>query len=98
MKVDITSESPVKKKLSVAVPEKDVLEELEVAYSKLKKQARIPGFRPGKIPRSLLEQRYGPSVEAEVYETLVRKTMVKALDIQRLSQCLICLQYIFHYR
>src|SRR6266446_6343043 len=79
MKVRIESISPVKKKLLISVPEDEVLEEFDEAYRDLNKHARIPGFRPGKIPRALLEKRFGDSIQSEVYEKLVRKSILQAV-------------------
>ncbi len=85
MKVKVDSLSNIKKKLSVTVPEGDVIEGLDEAYRKVGQQAQIPGFRPGKIPRSLLEKRFGSAVEAEVYQDLVKKTVAQALDENKLN-------------
>ncbi|HLG19469.1 MAG TPA: trigger factor [Bdellovibrionota bacterium] len=79
VKVDIESLSPVKKKLSISVPEEMVLEEIETAYKKVGKQVQIPGFRSGKVPRTILEQRFGPAVEGEVFEELIRRTVFDAV-------------------
>ncbi len=80
MKVSIETLSPVKKKLNISVAEDEVMEEIELAYRTAARQAQIPGFRPGKAPRHILEKKFGASIEGEVYENLVRKTFVKALQ------------------
>jgi trigger factor len=53
MQVTVKDVSTVKKILSIEVPEKDVVQELDNAYKTLKKNAKIKGFRPGKAPRSV---------------------------------------------
>lgn len=71
MKVAVEEISPVKKSLKIEVPEEIVTKELSAAYSDLNQRVRIPGFRQGKAPRSLLEQRYAASVEEDVIRRLV---------------------------
>jgi len=71
MKVAVEEISSVKKSLKIEVPEEVVTRELEAAYTDLNQRVRIPGFRPGKAPRSLLEQRFKGSVEEDVIRKLV---------------------------
>src|SRR5436190_1205008 len=85
MQSDLESLSNIKKKISVRIPEADVLAEFDGVYNRLSKQAQIPGFRKGKVPRPILEKRFAGDVEAEVYENLVRKTMVDAIKKHELS-------------
>jgi trigger factor len=79
VKVDIEEISTVKKSLKIEVPEEIVTRELAAAYTDLNQRVRIPGFRPGKAPRSLLEQRYAASVEEDVVRKLVPDYYQKAI-------------------
>jgi trigger factor len=54
-----------KVRLKVAVPAAEFEEALEAAFRKLAAEVKMPGFRPGKVPRQLLEQRLGPDVARE---------------------------------
>ena len=54
-----------KVKLTVVIDEAEFEPELDEAYKRIAKEVRIPGFRPGKVPRKLLEQRLGPEVARE---------------------------------
>ncbi|HTN42528.1 MAG TPA: trigger factor [Nitrospiria bacterium] len=71
MKVAVEEISTVKKSLKIEVPEEVVARELEAAYTDLNHRVRIPGFRPGKAPRSLLEQRFKGTIEEDVIRKLV---------------------------
>ena len=62
MKTSVESLDPVKVKLTVEVEPKRVKQALDRAARELAKQVDIPGFRPGKAPRRLLEQRFGEGV------------------------------------
>lgn len=51
-----------KVKLDIEVGEDRVEEGLQKAYEKIKKKVNVPGFRKGKVPRKILESKYGPEV------------------------------------
>ncbi|MCB0308101.1 MAG: trigger factor [Bdellovibrionales bacterium] len=85
IKVKIDSVSSVEKKLSISVPEDYVQAELEKAYRDANQKAKIPGFRKGKVPRSVLEKRFGPSIEAEVLQDVIRGTVTKAMEDHKLD-------------
>jgi trigger factor len=78
MQVRIEDVSPVEKKMSVEVPWETVSEKLGSAYRELGKGVALKGFRKGKVPRNVLEQVYGPRVNAEVAEELVRESFLRA--------------------
>ena len=71
--VKIEDISSVKKKLSFDIPWEDVKNELEVVYRKVGKTAKVKGFRPGKIPRAILEMYYREQAEEETISSLVNK-------------------------
>lgn len=71
--VTIEEISPVKKKISFAVPWTGVQDELNKVYREAAKTARIKGFRPGKIPRKILEVHYREQVEDETISNLVNQ-------------------------
>ena len=58
MQVKIEDKNSVKKLLAFEIPKEDVIKELDKAYNELKKKADIKGFRKGKIPRKVLENRF----------------------------------------
>ncbi len=80
MKVTVEEISPVQKRLSVEVPSEVVTKELNTAYNRLRSQAKVKGFRKGKVPRAVLERLYGREVEAEVLEKIIQETLPKALE------------------
>jgi trigger factor len=50
------------------------------AYQVLGKKAKIPGFRPGKIPRKILENYFGNQVQEDVTKDLVNETLPTAVE------------------
>jgi trigger factor len=85
LKVELENLSEVKRKLKVEVPFAEVSKEVDRAYQKLGKEAKVKGFRPGKVPRSVLELYYHKQVEQEVAETLVRRSLGEALKEKALE-------------
>ena len=71
MKLEMTELGPVKRALKIEVPEDAVKSEFQKVYAELKKQVRIPGFRPGKAPLELLQKRYSDLVGKDVIQRLV---------------------------
>ena len=54
-----------KVKLSITIEEAEFEPQLDAAYKAISKEVRLPGFRPGKVPRKLIEQQYGPEMARE---------------------------------
>jgi trigger factor len=80
MRVDIEEIDACTKRLSIEVPTEEVGRAFEGAYSRLQRTVRIPGFRKGKIPRSLLKRNYKDVVERDVLETLIPESYTAALN------------------
>jgi len=80
MKVQVEELSPVERKLSIEVPPEQVQAELGRAYAQLGRSVRLPGFRPGKVPRRILEQRFKGEVEDDVARRLVERAYLSAIS------------------
>lgn len=80
MKVDLEEISSIEKKISVQIPRIEVDKEFEDAYRKAQKRAKVKGFRPGKIPRPVLERVYGNEVRHDVAEKLFSNSYPQALQ------------------
>lgn len=79
MKVQVEELSPIEKKLSIEVDNARVAEELNRAYAALGKQVKLPGFRQGKVPRRILEQRFREQIEDEVVQRVVQSAWLEAM-------------------
>lgn len=79
MKVHVETLSPIERKLSIEVEPAQVAAELGRAYHALGERVRLPGFRPGKVPRRILEQRFRGEVEDDVARRLVEKSYLSAI-------------------
>ncbi len=79
MKSEITDVNETRRDLTIEVPSTVVDEAIGHAAAKLGKQARIPGFRPGKVPVTVIRQRFKPQIMQDVAEHLVSKAVGDAL-------------------
>lgn len=79
MKIDIDTVSTVERKLRVELPADAVNQEFVRAYESLSQRARIKGFRPGKVPRSVLKSFYGDEVRGQVLTRLVEQALGKVI-------------------
>lgn len=80
MQFNVEDVSSVKKVIHIEVPEETVRERLDDAYKELKKNAKIKGFRPGKVPRSQLERVYGKQVQADLTQQFVQESFSEVLQ------------------
>lgn len=77
--------SSVERQLSIVVPGDQVAKELDKAYQQLNGQVRIKGFRPGKVPRYVLEQYYKADTEQKVLERVVNNSFREAITTHAIS-------------
>jgi trigger factor len=82
--------SPTRVKLTVEVPFDDLKPSLDATYKKLSRQVRVSGFRPGKVPPRILDQRLGRGVilDEALQEALPQfySEAVEAEDVDVLSR------------
>jgi trigger factor len=80
MKSELVDVNETRRDLSIEVPTEVVNEAIGHAAAKLGKQARIPGFRPGKVPVNVIRQRFKPQIMQDVAEHLIAKAVGDALS------------------
>lgn len=85
MKVDIDNSHPARWKVNVEVPKEEVDKEFDKQYKKISKSVQIKGFRPGKVPRSMIERRYGEQVKEVVIESLVEQTLKDVVEEKKIE-------------
>jgi trigger factor len=79
MKVQIENTGPFGKKISFEIPSDVVSQQIETTYRTLNRNVKLKGFRPGKVPRSILERHYKNQVENEVISKLIEDSYEKAV-------------------
>src|SRR5690348_7617793 len=74
----------VKREISVEIPAETVTRETETIIQKYQKMARLPGFRRGHVPASIIRQRFSEDLKSDVVEALVPRYFRKEADRQGL--------------
>ena len=80
VQVECEETSSVLRNLSVEVDAGRVGRAFDAAYAELRKTARVRGFRPGKVPRKVLEQMYGAQMPDQIERSLVSETIGEAIE------------------
>ncbi len=79
MQVTETQADGLSREFKITVAAKDIDEKIEHRLMELGSQVKVPGFRPGKVPLTVLKQRFGSSVMGEVLENAVRDSSNQAM-------------------
>jgi len=69
--VQISDVGPCKKHLKVTIPRPDVERQFDASLGEMKREAAVPGFRPGRAPRQLVQKRFRKQVSDQVKSTLL---------------------------
>ena len=72
------------REIEVEAPAEEVSKSFKTIIKRYQKLARIPGFRAGKVPESLIRSKFAKEVRQEVLESLVSERFRKAIDEQKL--------------
>src|SRR5256885_10561152 len=79
MAANVETLGALERRVSMSVPLKDIDQQVEQRLKKLAREARMPGFRPGKVPMRLVEQTYGQQVRSEVLGDAVQKSFTQVV-------------------
>ncbi|MEO1272576.1 MAG: trigger factor, partial [Myxococcota bacterium] len=80
MDVSVEQSSELVMVYTVKVPAEEVSREVLTELKGVRRTHRQRGFRPGKVPMSIIRSKFGPAVRAQVSERLIRKTMNDVLQ------------------
>lgn len=85
MQVSVETTTGLERRMTVGVPAADVDNAVTQKLKDTARRVRIDGFRPGKVPVSVVKQRYGDGIRAEVLEEVVRSQYVQALTAEKIT-------------
>jgi len=88
MQITETSADGLRREFKVTIPAADIEQRTQAKLAEIGKTVRMPGFRPGKVPMTILKQRYGQSVMGEVLEEAVNDGSAKAIQDNNLRPAL----------
>jgi trigger factor len=85
LNVQVQEESATQKVLDIEVTPEEVGEELERVVADYARRVQLPGFRRGKVPRSVLESRFGPNFQHETIERAIEKACRQAFTERNIA-------------
>lgn len=85
MQVSVEKTSELSRKMTVSIPDAVVQEKMETRFKTLARTVKVDGFRPGKVPASMVKKLYGDRVRSEVTGDLIQSTYFEALQQQDLN-------------
>ena len=84
MQVSIEAVSTLERRMTVGVPKQRIDQEIQNRLKSLTRTAKINGFRPGKVPLRIVEQKYGLQVRQEVIGETVQSSFYEAVQQEKL--------------
>ena len=85
MEIALTETQGLERRMSMGIEADKVNQEMQVRLKSLSKKLKIDGFRPGKVPLSVVKSRYSAQVKQEVLDELVRNTFSEAVQKKALK-------------
>ncbi len=85
LEVSVEELSGVRRKVNVTVPESRIKNKYESVMNLLIKDAALPGFRKGRVPRRLLEKRFKADIRNDVRSQIVSESMTEVLETKKLQ-------------
>ena len=85
MKIEINSKKGLKTNLSIFVDKKTIQKKLDERLAELQSEVSLKGFRPGKVPPSVIKTQFGKAVYGEVIDKILRESSTKALEEKKIK-------------
>jgi trigger factor len=85
MSFELVEIGPCKKRAQFDLTSKDVQESFDEVYNEICETISFPGFRKGKVPRSLIAKKHGKDIVGEVKEKLISKTFYAMIDEEKID-------------
>ncbi|KDO01228.2 MULTISPECIES: trigger factor [Pseudomonas] len=85
MQVSVENTSALERRMTIAVPAERVETEVNKRLQQTARRAKVPGFRPGKVPMSVIRQRYEDAARQEAFGDLVQASFYEAVVEQKLN-------------
>ena len=84
MQVSVENTGGLERRLTVQIPAAEIQQKVDSRLQELSKQAKIKGFRPGRVPMSVIRQRFGKQVRAEVANEAMQSSLQQAIQGENL--------------
>lgn len=85
MQVSVETTSNIERRMTIGVPAQEIDQAVQKRLQETARTVRINGFRPGKVPMSVVKRRFGDGVRQEIVGEIMRDSYVKALQEQDMN-------------
>lgn len=85
MQVSVESTSALERRMTVGVPAERIETEVTKRLQRTARQAKVPGFRPGKVPMKIIRQRYEADARQDVLGEVIQSTFYEAVSAEKLN-------------
>ncbi|MFQ6371489.1 trigger factor [Shewanella sp. YIC-542] len=85
MQVSVETTQGLERRLTISVPAEQIEKLVKDSLHREAKRARIPGFRPGKVPASVIEKRYGKAIRQDITGEVMQRNFVEAIVAEKLN-------------
>ena len=84
MQVSVEKTGDLERRMTVQVPGDSIVSQVATRLDELRRQVRLKGFRPGKVPLTVVRQRYGKQVREEVIGQVMESSLQEAIGQENL--------------
>ena len=84
MQVSVEKTGDLERRMTVQVPAENIDSKVSGRLDELRRQVRLKGFRPGRVPMNIIRQRYGDQVREEVLQQIMQSSLEEAIGEQKL--------------
>lgn len=85
MQVSVETTQGLERRLTISVPAEQIEKTVNEALKNEAKRARLPGFRPGKVPVSVINKRYGKAIRQDITGEVMQRNFVEAIVAEKLN-------------
>ena len=85
MKIEVQNKKGLTTVLSIIIDKKTIQEKLDKKLSELQSEVSLKGFRPGKVPPSVIKSQFGKAIYGEVIDKILQETSSKALAEKKIK-------------
>ena len=85
MKVEVQSKKGLRIILSIIIDKKTIQEKLNQRLTELQSEVSLKGFRPGKVPQTVIKSQFGKAAYGEVIDKLLKESTSKAIQDKKIK-------------
>jgi trigger factor len=85
LKISIEKPATWSRRLTITVPAERLEQEKQTTARRLAQKVKLPGFRKGKVPATMLERRFGQAIEQETVERVINEAYREAVQREKLQ-------------